>query len=376
MIETWRREQFYSRADHFFSDYLLAIESAQSSILLESYIFAWDEVGRRVMASLRRAVARGVSVKVMVDAIGSMESLGRLSDACDQHGVNLKIYHPLPWQWHLFRKGGRVGSALANTAYFLRVINNRDHRKLLVIDDDRIFTGSFNLSQVHCPIEQGGQNWIDMGVQLEGGLCHELAQQFRDMWNTHKATPSDRGMAKISHSFSSYLQNYHPLQRLKKRLLIRRKLRQAQHRIWLCNAYFAPRKGLLRLLCRAAEQGVDVRVLVSSRSDVPFFPMLTASYYRVLLQAGVKVYQHSERMVHAKTILFDDEALIGTTNLNNRSSLHDLEIDVFVYRSETLTNVQACFTESFAEAEIIDWQTLKRPPKLWVWLLRKFSYWM
>jgi cardiolipin synthase len=102
----------------------------------------------------------------------------------------------------------------------------------------------------------------------------------------------------------------------------------AENRIWVSNAYLAPPSNIQRLLTKAARRGVDVRVLVPSRSDVWFMPFIARAYYRPLLKSGVRIFEYQPRFLHAKCMVVDNQALIGTTNLNRRSFLHDLEVDV------------------------------------------------
>jgi cardiolipin synthase len=130
--------------------------------------------------------------------------------------------------------------------------------------------------------------------------------------------------------------------------------------LWITTPYFVPPKPLLRALTRAAERGVDVRLLVPARSDVFFMPWASGPFYLTLLQAGARVYQYLPRVLHAKTSLGDQWALVGSSNLNHRSILHDLELDILLTEEASLAQLAIAFEADLNESILLDLQTYER----------------
>jgi cardiolipin synthase len=156
------------------------------------------------------------------------------------------------------------------------------------------------------------------------------------------------------------------------------KIQNAEKRIWFMTPYFIPKRRLIRVLGKAAKRGVDVRILISLKTDVTFFKWLQYFYYAYLLKKGVKVYQYTESVLHAKNYIIDDFMTIGSTNLNHRSFLHDLEVDLEVQEQENKKQVEDHFNHSTSSLKMITLEGLKQRP-LWDRILSRlfflFKYW-
>ena len=125
-----------------------------------------------------------------------------------------------------------------------------------------------------------------------------------------------------------------------------KRMESAQQRIWLTTPYFIPKGRLIKLLGQAAARGVDVRVLISSKSDVSLFQTLQQFYYPFLLKQGVKIYQYRDSVLHAKNFILDDWITVGSSNLNHRSILHDLEVDLVIQNAENKATIVEAFLQS------------------------------
>lgn len=365
------REKVFDQGDEYFEALIDAIECAQHSIKLEVYIFDDDVIGERTSAALIKAAARHVSIEVIVDAAGSYTSLDWLSTNLQSQSIQVRIYHPLPWQFSHYPRSIKQGNTLDKALYFLRKVNRRDHRKLCIIDNEQLFTGSFNISVVHVSTSNGGEGWRDFGVQLTGPRVADIALQFDAVWQQQ----TDPILKRNGHH---YLANISAWGRRRKNLKFEQIINAARTRVWLVSAYFAPSARVVRALKHAVKRGANVSIMVPARSDIHLFPFLTATYYRDLLSCGIRIYEFQPAVLHAKLLIADDTCVLGSTNFNHRSFLHDLELDVFLDKPESLHKLEKAFSDDLTKCIEVDAQASNTTSKNW--LLKAFSrtlrYWM
>lgn len=349
----WRSENLFFDGDAFFKSLLDALGSARRSIQLESYIFERDELGQRVARQLVEAARRGVDVRVIVDGIGSAGWEARFGDWLRHNGVRYKVYHQLPWERY------SMAAALARFSGFfslLEKINQRNHRKLCIIDGQRAFIGSMNISTVHLPSLQGSWAWRDLAICVEGEAVSELAAAFEHSWSSRRQRVASwlrrPRQGRPGRTLLVRHNSWRGLRERNYRDLLKRML-SAKHRIWITNSYFVPPGSLLRALKHAAQHGVDVRLLVPRQSDVYFLPWVTAAFYFGLHRAGARVYEFLPAMLHAKSMLIDDWAIVGSSNLNHRSIFHDLEADVVVTGPQTREALVEAFLKNLEQSHEI-----------------------
>ena len=328
-----------------------AISRAERHILLEMYSFADDSVGREFAAALAERASSGVDVRLLYDAAGSRETprefFGRLRAA----GGRVAEFRPLLGSLTRFR------------------LPKRNHRKLLVVDGHTAFVGGLNLSRSYAPIASGGLGWRDTQVELQGPVVADLTAMFLDLWRRERrgdpgqdpaSDPAPMGavptLVLSSHAF---------LKRWEIGSHYRFAIRQARERIWIANAYFLPSARFRRDLRRAASRGVDVRVLVPARSDVP--PALYAAQrsFARYLKWGIRLFEWSGPMMHAKTALIDGNWMtIGSYNIDHISLFRNFELTAVVVDREVGTRMQTMFEDDFAKC---------RELKLEEWNLRGFK---
>jgi cardiolipin synthase len=156
------------------------------------------------------------------------------------------------------------------------------------------------------------------------------------------------------------------------------RIKKAEKKIYLMTPYFIPKRRMIRALGKAAKRGVDVRILISLKTDVKFFKWLQYFYYAYLLKKGVKVYQYTDSVLHAKNYIIDDFMTIGSTNLNHRSFMHDLEVDLVIQDVDNRKKVEEHFIASSESQRAITLEGLKQRP-LWDRILSRlfftFKYW-
>jgi cardiolipin synthase len=158
-----------------------------------------------------------------------------------------------------------------------------------------------------------------------------------------------------------------------------RRISQAKQRIWITSAYFVPDHRLINHLRFAAWAGVDVRILLTQKSDIFFMPWVASVFYPKLLQAGVKIYEFIPHFIHSKTMIIDDWAIVGSTNLNHRSLFHDLEVDLVLTHESTKASLQQEFLGKLSDTRVVTEETQPRRfwyQRLFVKFLLLFRQWM
>lgn len=361
-------EDIFFTEKHYFAALLADIEKAEKSIELETYIFSLDSLGKKVMAALTSAAKRGVSVRVLVDGAGTPGWDGDSVKQLENGGAETRVFHPFPWRlWQWSRSRVHMPSLL-KAIYLLLKINSRNHRKVCIIDKKIAYIGSFNILQ---------KTWRDTGVRLTQIDLKALLQAFESAWD-HLPIQE-----RIRHYFRHIRTN--PVIRLnntwyRRRILhknLLKRIKKCKSKVWITNAYFVPDNFLLRRLIDAAKTGIDVRILLPKESDVSFMPWASQGFYERLLKSGARVFEYVPTILHAKTLIIDDWMIIGSSNLNHRSLLHDFEVDVNIRLPESKKALEQQFLDDLKDAKEVyleDWQ--KRPwyQRAVGWILLNLKY--
>lgn len=331
----WIHERVLVGADHFLDALCQAIAGSCTSVDLESYIFERDSLGERVLQVMKDAVSRGVRVRLLLDGFGSANWTTEDSKECESLGIQVRIFHPLPWQTrhvslHLSARKAILGFSK---------LNRRNHRKSCVIDGTIAFVGGQNITEKH-------RQWRDLTVQVEGPGVAVLASAFEALWHHPRGW---RAAAVPSQNLEVYL-NANRHQRKANHRELQNQMRQARTRIWIANAYFIPDPKLILELRSAALRGVDVKLLFSHQSDVMGMNWAMGAYYASLLSAGVEIYEYKPTVLHSKLILIDHWARVGSSNLNHRSLFHDFEADIILRRLESVKELEDLFLKDLVQS--------------------------
>jgi len=312
-----------------------AIAAAEHEVLLETFILFDDKVGRELQQALLRAAGRGAEVHVLVDGWGSPDLLPSFTQPLLDAGVKLRSFEPAQ---RLF--GARIN--------MLR----RMHRKLVVVDRRRAFVGGINYSIDHLA-EYGPLAKQDYAVEIEGPLVGQIQafcraslegpQPTRVLWLKRWRAMRDKdggqgeSGAATAHdgARAAFVTRDNRGNRTDIEHHYRAAVRSASKRVLIANAYFFPGYRLLRDLRRAARRGVQVDLILQDQIDMPWAQRASRLLYGYLMRAGVRVYEYSERPLHAKVAVVDDDwATVGSSNLDPTSLSLNLEANVFV-RDET-----------------------------------------
>lgn len=300
-----------------------AIANAKRDVLLEMYWIGDDIVGHSFLAALTDAASRGVSVRVVFDAVGSL-------------AIGLPFFVPL------LRRGGLVREYNAISPWSLGVLEVRDHRKLLVVDGERAFTGGVNLAKQWAPTEAGGDGWRDDMIEVRGQTAAELRTYFYGTWRRltrHRNPPDLARIPRMTTRPVSVLSSRARRRRIHRAYV--RRIRGAKRTVDIANPYFVPDFLVMRALFAARRNGARVRILVPERSDIPLLRYAQNGLLERLLRRGVEIYALPGAMMHQKTAIIDDEwVTIGSYNLDERSLRKNLELNVAVEDAPFATYVR------------------------------------
>lgn len=330
-----------------------AIRKAQDHVNLESYIIDDDEIGRQFADLLLAQQARGVQVNVIYDSVGALNTPNAFFDRLIDGGIAVLEFNPI--------------NPLAAKKPWL--LNNRDHRKLLVVDGRTAFIGGINISSVYSsgsvvkrPAKTSTDTvaWRDTDLQIEGPVVGELQKQFIGTWEKQRGKPlaakayfpalkaqgKDIVRAIASTPDDPYSLIY---------LTMISAINNAERQVHLTNAYFVPDPQLLKSLIDAAGRGVDVQLILPSHSDSDVVFHAGRSHYTALLQAGVKIHERRGPLLHSKTALVDGVwSCVGSTNLDWRSFLDNDEINAVILGREFAAQMETMSRDDLAASQTID----------------------
>lgn len=342
MKKTAKSYQLFFEGDDYYSALRHDIASASRCVLIESYILENDEIGLEIIESLIAAARRGVLVRIIADGVGSYSLHQDAIRRMRAEKIELSIFRPLGWFGMLSIRNHR-----------------RSHRKLVVIDGNICFAGGMNIVRDHSRRAVGHESWRDSMIRLVGRIAMDAELSFDRMWRfvsgRRLVFPRSRPAGVVYSSADLQLIENTPRFRLAFRRAYRDSLASAQKRIWIESAYFIPTLSFLRLLKRKARAGVDVRLLVSEKSDVKAAFYASRFVFSGLLKAGVRIYEVRARFVHSKALVVDDRiSIVGSANLDHRSFLHDLELSIRSTRPDINHDLAHQFSVDASRARLID----------------------
>ncbi len=355
-----------------------SIERAKRFIYLETFIFSDDEMGQQFQSALMQKAKQNVDVYVIYDSLGSADSDDQFFDTMKKAGIHVLEYHKI--------------NPLDSGSLF--DVNERDHRKLMVVDGKVAFTGGVNISKTYSNSSPQGlikkkdidEGWRDTHIQIFGPAVQGFQSTFQNHWHSqggaenqlegHGVEPQAAGDELIavlqtegddgkgSSIYTAYI----------------KAMEAAREKIWITQAYFSPDREFLHQLAAAAQRGVDVRVLVPKISDTTLVLNASRSRYGDLLRAGVKIYQWTSSVLHAKTAVIDGVwSTVGSSNLDFRSFLHNDEINAVVFGTDFAIQMEGQFRADLKNSERLTLQEWKKRPfsdRVKEIFCRLFQYWI
>lgn len=360
--------RYYPLGDNMFPDMLRDMKSAKRSIYIEYFIIEPGQMWDAMMEVLEDKLRQGVDVRVMYDDLGSISSFN-FSNAREltQKGIPCVPFNPL--------------LALKGTA------NYRDHRKMLIVDNEIAYSGGINLSDRYINLEHPYGHWKDTGFRLTGEGVHSFTHMFLTFWNAFALKKGEVGTpmpalqdsAEAPQETDGYVLSYYdsPLEHdATSNQLFIDLLSQSTDYAWFFTPYLMLGDDLMAAMLAAARRGVDVRIIMPGIPDKKLIFRMSRSFYQVLLNGGVKIYEYTPGFVHAKSFVSDDKvATIGTVNLDYRSLFLHFENNSLFYRSGIVEKIKEDFLATQALCSEVQPYDKKRYSRRWAvdGLLRIFA---
>lgn len=352
------------------------LHNAKDQINLQSYIIEDDATGRKFADLLLQKQSEGVQVNLIYDSFGSLKTPKAFFQRLRDGGIQVVEFNPInplesPKVWRL---------------------THRDHRKILIADGQVAIMGGVNISEVYSssplkrkPLETAPIHWRDTDVQIEGPAVAEVQKLFLQTWQQQEGPELPE-------------RNYNPDLKAVGRALVRivgstpgetnripfimyvSAIRFAEHSIHLTNSYFIPDDQTIKALTAAAERGVDVKIILPGTSDSKLALYAQRYHYSELLKSGVKIFEHSTALLHAKTAVIDGVwSTVGSTNLDFLSLLSNDEVNAVILNREFAVEMEQMFAGDLADSEQIQWEEWEKRP-LWsrirTWFVNMFGRWL
>lgn len=350
---------YFPSGEAKFEELLRQLRKAEKFIFLEYFIIAEGYMWGSVLEILKQKVEEGVEVRVMYDGTNEMFNLPHhYPEKLRRIGIRCKIFSPV---YPIF-----------STHY-----NNRDHRKIVVIDGRTAFTGGINLADEYINRKVRFGRWKDAGIMLKGDAVKSFTVMFLRMWAVSERTENmgpylywrgsektasqnppvrqdaDGGAGERDGYVMPYAENPFAIDRTAQRVYLEI-LNSATRYVHIMTPYLVPDQEMLQAMCYAAKRGVDVKLILPHIPDKKYAFALAHSYYRRLMKAGVRIYEYTPGFVHSKVFVSDDvRAVVGAINLDFRSLYLHFECAVFLYGVTEIGAVENDFRVTLPKCQLI-----------------------
>lgn len=335
------QSKYFSCGEDYFTDLLQQLKLAKKYIFLEYFIIREGKMWSEILSILTTKAKSGVQVRILYDDLGSILLPNNFPKKMAQVGIEAKCFNRL-------------------RPFLQTKVNNRDHRKIVVIDGVTSYLGGINLADEYINVIHPYGHWKDMAVRLKGEASWSVTVLFLQMWNATfqsdldfnyflppKTKFEDDG---IVQPFGSEPQGNEYVSASVYFNLITK----AKNKIVITSPYLVLNHELLTALCLAAKNGIEVIIVVPSHYDKWYVRLLSQAFYVNLLEAGVKIYEYLPGFIHGKTILVDDEiGVVGSINLDFRSLFLLFEAGVLMYKTAALKQLQTDLDNIITESSLV-----------------------
>lgn len=319
------------------------IYNAKNYIHLEYYTFELDGLGHRILYALETKLKEGLEVKILYDDVGSKK-------------VRMSKFH------HFESLGGEVEAFFASKFPLINFrMNNRNHRKIIVIDGQVGYIGGFNIGDDYLGLGKLGY-WRDTHIRVEGDVIDALQIRFILDWNSQAHRPQfeyddkyfpkkrqHKGKSAIQIASSGPAFDLHQIEYGYTKMIM-----SAKKSIYMQSPYFIPDQSYINALKMAANAGVDVHLMIPCKPDHPFVYWATFSYAAELLNSGVKIYTYQNGFIHSKVMMIDDEICsVGSANMDYRSFALNFEVNAFIYDEEIAKEIRVAYEDDIKKSKLL-----------------------
>lgn len=359
---------YYKCGEEMFPDMLAAVRAAEHFIFLEYFIIEEGYMFETLLDALEERAKAGVDVRLIYDDVGCINTVPpKYYKKLEERGISCVAFNP-------FRPLISV------------VMNNRDHRKIFVVDGYVGFTGGINLADEYINRASRFGYWKDTGVRLEGEAVWSLTRMFLEMWHYINKSGEDYSRylpsvyKKKEFCGEGFVQPYgdSPLdhENVGENIYLNM-INKAKRYVYIFTPYLIIDHEMMICLSNAAKSGVDVRIVTPGIPDKKVIFLLTQSYYEPLIESGVRIFQYKPGFLHAKSFICDDEiATVGSVNLDFRSLYLHFECGVWMYKTKAIMQLKQDCMETFEVSEEMTLEFCRKRPlavRIGQGLLRLFA---
>lgn len=347
-------QEYFPEGELFFQRFCEELEKAEKFILLEYYIIDHGYMWDTILDILKRKAAAGVEVKLLYDGFGCLFTLDEdYPEVLSKYGIQCAVFNPIRINLHI-------------SDYMF--LNHRDHRKICVIDGNVGFNGGLNLADEYINRKERFGHWKDTAYMIKGPAVFTLTVTFSKVWQiaTGLSFPYENYLPTVAYPTNGFVQPFadtpldgQPVSEFAYLNIINR----AKKYVYITTPYLVIDNELLTALTLASKSGIDVRIITPGIPDKPYVYLLTQSYYKALLKAGVRIYEYTPGFIHSKMYLSDDEvAIVGSANMDYRSLYLHFESCGAFYGGPVTQGVKADILDTFEKSrEVMLEDTLKVP---------------
>lgn len=337
--------KYYSLGEYKIAAMIEELKKAKHFIFMQYFIISTGEVWSSVLDVLKQKVAEGVDVRLVYDDAGCALTLPNgYEKRLEKMGIKTKVFNKFK-------------------PFFDLRLNNRDHRKICVIDGHTAFTGGINLSDEYANIIELHGHWKDTAIMLKGEAVWNFTMFFISMWDYLNGTTTnprdfypDRyaELPKVEDCFVQPFSDTPLDEECVGESVYLNMINKAQKYMYITTPYLIIDNEIQTALCLAAKNGVDIKIITPHIADKPYVHIATRSYYEALISAGVKIYEYTPGFIHAKTAVTDDKyAVVGTINMDYRSLYFHFECGAFVCGGNLIDDVKSDFMDTLAVSQEI-----------------------
>ena len=335
---------YFKIGEEKFEALLRELKKAEKFIFLEYFIIQEGKMFNSILEILEEKAKQGVDVRLIYDDVGCIVTLPHnYKNTLEAKGIKCRVFNPIK-------------------PFFTRRLNNRDHRKIVVIDGDVGFTGGINLADEYINEYEKHGYWKDAGIMLKGDAVWNLTVMFLSMWDYIDNKEED--YIKFKPSKNKYYNSKGYVQPFDDSPLINEPIgetvylnliNKAKDYIYINTPYLIIDNEMMTALCLASKRGIDVKIVTPGIPDKKTVFKLTRSYYHQLIENGVEIYEYTPGFLHAKVVVSDDEvATVGTINFDYRSLYLHFECGVFLYKSKCIQDIKQDALETIAKSRKIE----------------------
>ncbi len=364
-VSTNNEITYYNFGEKFYPELLKELKKAEKFIFMEYFIINEGVMWDSILDILKEKAAKGVDVRILYDDMGSIAMLStNYSKQLAKFGIKCISFNKLSPFRGIF-------------------MNNRDHRKMTIIDGKVAFSGGVNLSDEYINVNSKLGIWKDNGIKIVGDAIWNLTVMFLTLWNAN--INEDKDITKFKYNFNDINKNNgyvipYGVAPLHKDLIGEdvyiNMINSAKSYLYIMTPYLIIDTDMVNSLCRAAKRGVDVRIVVPGIPDKKIVYTQTTSFFRVLHNNGVKIYKYTNGFVHAKVFLSDDvRATVGTINMDYRSLYLHFENGIYMENVGEISKIYEDFEATFKDCKKLNDADVKAGliKSLWQAILRLFA---